>query len=403
MRKKAYSKVVIFMIVVAILLGSGFFAKQILLPKEKRTFITADVIKMDIVESVLASGVLKPFKTVEVGAQVSGQLKKLHVATGDSVEKGQLLVEIDPVLQENSLKEAEAKVESLDAQKRSKQAMLRQYEADYRRQRQMVAQEASAISDMEAAQAQLESTRADIASLDAQINSAEISVDTAKANLGYTRITAPMDGVVLSINIEEGQTVISTQTATTILTLANLETITVRAKISEADIMRVKPGMIAYFTLLGDSDTKYYSKLRAIEPAPASSSTSSTGSSGSSSITDSGNTAVYYNGLFEVPNPRNQLRVSMTAQVSIILNEVKDALCIPLSVLGNKNRDGSYTVNVLKNNLVESRVIKTGINNNVHTQVTEGLKEGDKVIIGDSDTAEAEEQEVPKRRHGPPR
>lgn len=395
-------KIAVILIVIAAFLGVGFFARQLFFVKEKTTFITADVIRMDIVESVLASGVLKAFKTVEVGAQVSGQLKKLHVDVGDHAEKGQLLAEIDPVLQENALKESKSKVESLQAQKSSRQALFKQYEAGYRRQKQMIAQDASSVSDMETALAQLDSTRADIASLDAQINSAKIAVDTAKANLGYTKIAAPMDGVVLSVNIEEGQTVISTQTATTILTLANLNTITVKAKISEADIMRVKPGLATYFTLLGDSDTRYYSKLRAIEPAPASSSTGNSGNSQSSvSTTESGNTAIYYNGLFEVPNPDNRLRVSMTAQVSIILNEAKDALCIPLSALGEKQTDDSYKVRILRNNIPETHTITLGINNNVHTEVTEGLQEGDKVILGDSDSAAAAEKENPIRR-GPP-
>lgn len=403
MEKSSYKKTLIWLVLIAILIAGGFFVRKMFFAKKEITFITADVVKMDIVESVLASGILKAFKTVEVGAQVSGQLQKLHVNTGDSVEKDQLLAQIDPVLQENSLKEAEAKVESLQAQRRSKQALLKQYEANYRRQKQMLSEDASSLSDLESAQAQLESTSAETASLDAQINSAKIAIDTAKANLGYTKITAPMDGVVLSINTEEGQTVISTQTATTILTLADLETMTVKAKISEADIMRVKPGLTTYFTLLGDSDTRYYSTLRAIEPAPASSSTSSAGSSLSSSSADTGNTAIYYNGLFEVPNPDNRLRVSMTAQVSIVLNEVKDALSIPLSALGERQQDGTYTVMVLKNKAAVERKVKIGINDNVRTEVLDGLKEGDKVILGDSDSAAAAQEADPQTRRRPPR
>ncbi len=404
MENKSHKKFTILLVFIAVLAGAGFFAKRLLFAKEEVTYITADVVRMDIVESVLASGTLKAFKTVEVGAQVSGQLKKLHADVGDHVKKGQLLAEIDPVLQQNALKVAEAKVDSLQAQKRSKQALLKQYDAAYRRQKEMMAQDASSVSDMESAQAQLDTTRAEIASLDAQIRSAEVEVDTAKANLGYTQISAPMDGVVISVNIEEGQTVINTQTATTILTLANLDTITVKAKISEADVMRVKPGLSAYFTLLGDADTKYFGKLRAIEPGPVSSSTSSSANSSSASSSSStGNSAIYYYGLFEVPNPENKLRVSMTAQVSVILNEAKQALCIPLSVLGDKQKDGSHIVKILKNNIPETRTIHIGINDNVHAQVTEGLNLGDKVILGDSNSAAAAEKENPARRGPPPR
>ena len=132
-----------------------------------------------------------------------------------------------------------------------------------------------------------------------------------------------MDGVVVGIVTEEGQTVVSAQAAPTILRLANLDTITVKAQISEADVTRVRPGQKVYFTILGDPDARHYGKLRAIEPATDSASSSSSASTSSSS------TAIYYNGLFEVPNPDRTLRVSMTAQVFVVLSEakqVRDAL-----------------------------------------------------------------------------
>jgi membrane fusion protein, macrolide-specific efflux system len=242
------------LVLLAALAGSILFVRQVFFAKEKTAYITADAVRMDIEEKVLASGTLNAFKTVDVGVQVSGQLKKLHVELGDKVRKGDLLAEIDPVLQMNSLKEAEAQVDNLKAQKSSKQALLKQYDLAYQRQNRMVDRDAAARADLESARAQVESTRADIASLGAQISKARIAVDSANANLGYTRIVAPMDGVVISIVTEEGQTVVSAQTATTILTLANLDTMTVKAEISEADILRVKPGQKVYFTTLGDSE-----------------------------------------------------------------------------------------------------------------------------------------------------
>lgn len=391
---------IIALVSLVLLMASGLIARNTLFARDKSAVITAQAARMDIEEKVLASGTLKAFKTVDVGAQVSGQLKALRVSLGEKVKKGQLLAEIDPVLQQNTLKDAEAQVDNLKAQRRSRQAMLKQYELAWKRQKQMVSQDAAAQSDLESAQAQLESTRAEIAALDAQIKKAVIAVDTARANLGYTRIAAPMDGVVISIDTQEGQTVISTQSATTILTLANLDTITVKAQISEADVIRVKPGQPAYFTLIGDSDRRYYGRLRAIEPGPVSSGTSSTSNNSSSSNTSS-SSAIYYNGLFEVANPDNKLRVSMTAQVSIVLNEAKQALCIPASALGDKQQDGRYSVKVLRGENSERRIIRTGINNNVHVQVLEGLQEGDKVIVGDSTTLPAV-QATSNQPPGPP-
>ncbi|MEN6373894.1 MAG: efflux RND transporter periplasmic adaptor subunit [Smithella sp.] len=391
MKKITRKQLAIVLTAVVALLATVLLVNHHFFSKDKVTYITANVEKIDIEESVLASGTLNAFKTVEVGAQVSGQLKKLHVALGDQVKGGQLLAEIDPVLQLNTLKDAEAQVKNLIAQKRSKQALLKQYELACKRQKQMVDQDAAPRADLESAQAQLDSTHADIASLDAQIDKAKIAVDTAKANYGYTRIVAPMDGVVISIVTEEGQTVVSAQTATTILKLANLNTITVKAKISEADIVRVKPGQTVYFTILGDSETRHYGILRAVEPGPDTTTTTGTsnssGNTGSSSSTS--NTAIYYNGLFEVPNPDRKLRVDMTAQVSIVLKEAKQALCIPASALGDKIKDGRYMVKVLQNKKVAIRHVRIGINNNVNVQVLDGLQEGYKVIIGDSSSLSA--------------
>ena len=365
--------------------------------KEAPSYITATASRMDIEERVLASGTLNALKTVDVGAQVSGQLKKLHVALGDQVHKGQLLAEIDPVLQANALRDAQATLENVRAQKLSKQALLQQYALAFRRQSELIAQDAIAHADLESAQAQLDGTRADLAALDAQISKAIIAVDSAKANLDYTQIVAPMDGVVLTIATEEGQTVVSTQSATTILTLADLTTITVKAKISEADVMRVKPGLAAYFTLLGDADTRYVSKLRAIEPASTATTTSSSANAASSSTSTA---AVYYNGLFEVPNPGRKLRVAMTAQVSIVISGAKGALCIPVSALEQRAKDGRASVRVLRNSAPETRSIRVGLSDNVQVQVLEGLREGDKVVIGDSASVPADA--TTSRHPGPP-
>nr|WP_211237922.1 efflux RND transporter periplasmic adaptor subunit [Holophaga foetida] len=368
--------------------------KSICFSKDKVPIISAPAARMDIEESVLASGTINALKTVEVGAQVSGQLKNLHVAVGDRVHKGQLLAEIDPVIKQNSLRDAQASLESATASRRAKQALLHQYELAFKRQQILTAQEAGSKADLEVAQATLESTRADILALEASINKAKIAVETAKADLEYTRISAPMDGVVLSISTEEGQTVVSTQSATTILTLANLDIITIKAQISEADVARVRPGLKVYFTTLGDSDTRHYSKLRAIEPGSTSSSSSTTSSSSSSSSSSS-TSAVYYNGLFEIPNPESALRSSMTAQVSIVLNEARQALCIPVAALGDKDKTGWCMIKVLHGDRPEPRKVRIGINNRVHAQVLEGLSEGEPVVIGDTAVAVSTNNSMP--------
>ena len=206
-----------------------------------------------------------------------------------------------------------------------------------------------------------------------------------------------MDGVVIAIVTEEGQTVVSSQSAPTILKLADLDTMTVKAEISEADVIRVQPGQATRFTILGDPDTEYQGVMRAIEPAPESE--SSDDSSTSSSTTSS---AIYYNGLFDVPNPGHKLRVSMTAQVTIVLGESKQALAIPLGVLGKRLAGNRYEVEVLVNGQPETRAITTGRKDSVNIEMLEGLSVGDRLVIGDSLSAEAAQQANSSERRGPP-
>ena len=362
-------------------------------------YMTVPVSRQDIRETVLATGSLEGRKQVNVGAQVSGQLKQLKVQLGDTVTQGQLLAEIDPVIQQNDLRDAQAALDNVLAQKQAKQALLKQYSAALRRQQTMRHQDASAEADLEQAVAAETQTRAELRALDAQIRQAHIKVDTATANLGYTRISAPMDGVVIAIVTEEGQTVVSSQSAPTILKLADLDTMTVKAQISEADVIRVQPGQATSFTILGDPDSRYQATMRAIEPAPESESSDSTSTTTSSTTTS----AIYYNGLFDVPNPDHKLRVSMTAQVEITLGESKQVLAIPLSVLGARQENGQYEVLVLEQGQPQRRLVTIGRKDSVNVEIRAGLQEGDRVVMGDSMSAAAAQANSSERRGPPPR
>ncbi len=362
-------------IALAILAAIGMAVKKWGFAEPPPEYLTAPVTRMHLEEAVLATGTLEPIQQVNVGAQVNGQLKSLKVKLGDRVKKGMLLAEIDPVLQQNDLRNAEASLENFKAQKRAREAQLTQYELAYARQKKMFEYDASSQADLETAKAQVDSTRAELAALDAQIVQANVQVDTARANLGYTRIVAPIDGEIISIVTQEGQTVVSMQTAPTILIMANLDTMTVKAQISEADVIRIRPGMPVYFTTLGDPDTKHRSTLRAVEPAPDNIATSS-----QATVSAATSTAVYYNGLFDIDNADHVLRPSMTAQVSIVLGEADNALTVPVTALGKKV-PGGYEVRTLKNGVPETRTVKTGLNNNINVEVLEGLSEGEQVIV----------------------
>ncbi|WP_287497202.1 macrolide transporter subunit MacA [Pandoraea sp. CB10b_02] len=376
-RRRRYLAASLVVLLVLVVLGLRSLAS----PKPPQ-YISASVERGDLENTVLATGTLGAFQQVDVGAQVTGQLKSLKVKLGDKVRKGQWLAQIDPVLAQNGLRSAEADMQNLQAQKRSTQAQLRQAELAFARQRQMLPDESTSRQDFEAAQAALDTQRAALAGLDAQILKAAVAIETAKANVGYTRIEAPIDGEVVAIVTQEGQTVVAQQQAPVILKLADLNTITVKAQVSEADVIRVEPGQTAYFTILGDADKRYYGNLRAIEPAPQNYlDTQSTLGGGAAR----NNTAVFYNALFDVPNPDHRLRISMTAQVNVLLGTAKQALSVPVAALGKRVAPNRYEVRVLgADGKASTRQIVTGLNNNVRVQVREGLAQGERVVIGEA-------------------
>jgi macrolide-specific efflux system membrane fusion protein len=346
--------------------------------------ITAKVTVEDLEDTVLANGTIQADKEVSVGAQVSGQIKHLFVELGDKVKKGQLVAEIDSTNQTNSLRNAEAQVALLNAQKLAKQAMFKQADLSLKRKQVLASQDAGSKADLEDAQATLDTTRAEIAAIDAQIRQASISVDTARVNLGYTRITAPIDGVVIAVIAEEGRTVNAIQSAPSIIKLAKVDQVQIKAQISEADVVRVKPGLPAYFTILGEPMHRYEATLRAIEPVPEADQTDAKVTTSTAT-----STAIYYNGLFNVPNPDGKLRALMSAQVIIVLNKVDNALVIPATALSKLDRKTkTYTVSVLEGppgqQKVNQRKVKIGLNNRVQAQVLEGLKEGDAVVVGEA-------------------
>ena len=350
------------LLILLLLVVIVWFVKSIFFPsKPPVNYITSPVTRMDLEDEVLATGTVNAFKQVAVGAQVSGQIKSLNVVLGQSVKKGELLAVIDASTQTNTLATARAQLTS-------NQAALEKAQLEFTRQQTMYAAGASA-------KAEFDSAKAALAAAKAAVTQSTVSVDNAQLTLGYTKVLAPIDGVVVSLAVEEGQTVNANQSTPTILTLAQLDKVTIRSEISEGDVTKVKAGMPAYFTILSDSTKRYEATLRSIDPGPTTLSDNSSTSSSSSS-------AIYYYGMLDVPNPDGVLRVSMTTQVSIVINQAKQALSIPSTALGKQNEQGQYSVKVLgKNQAVTRHWVEIGLNNNVNAEVKSGLNEGDQVIV----------------------
>lgn len=350
-------------------------------------YITSPVKFGDVKQTVIATGTLNAINQVNVGSQVSGQLKKLAVKLGDHVLKGQFIAQIDPVLNQNTLKQTQANLDSVKAQKLAKEALLKQYKSEYIRQLNMWHQNATAKSSLETAESNMRTTEASIAELNAEIISAQVSVETARTNLGYTRIVAPISGTVIAIVTKEGQTVQASQSIPTIIKIADLDTMTVKAEISEADVVKVAPGMPVEFTILGEPEHPFHSTLRAIEPASTTESaedSTSSSTSSSTSTSSSSSSAVYYNGLFDIPNPEHKLRVSMTTEVEITTAESKDTLIIPATAVDKLGPDSF--VKILIAGKPQPRKIETGLKDGVNIEVTFGLSEGEQIILGDSES-----------------
>jgi macrolide-specific efflux system membrane fusion protein len=366
-----------------------WLVKTMLFSEQTATMITAPATIGDIEETVLASGTLKPVKLVAVGAQVSGRVTTLKVSLGQTVRAGDLIAEIDSLTQQNSLRTAQATLAYTRAQRLEKEAALVLAEATLSRQQLTWAQKASSRAEYDSAEATVKTTRAQLTQLDAQIEQAEVGIETARINLGYTRITAPIDGTVLSTVTQEGQTVNAVQSAPTIVILGQLDTMTVRAEISEADVVKVRPGQPVYFTILGDREHRHYARLGSIEPAPESirndsSFSTTTATTANSSSSSSSSSAVYYNGIFTIPNTDSKLRTYMTAEVNIVLAEARKVLTIPAAALGNAGPDGAGTVRIAEaGGRIISRTIKTGLNNKITVEVKAGLREGEHVVIGE--------------------
>jgi membrane fusion protein, macrolide-specific efflux system len=381
MEKSKFRKIAIVLVLVVVA-GLIFYSAQS--PGKPPEYLTAAVERTDIENAVLASGTLQGVKQVDVGAQVSGQLKSLKVKLGDKVKKGQWLAEIDPMLAQNSLRQALVNEENLVAKRQATAAQLKDAKATYDRYKKLQPDDAISKQEYETAESNYRVEEANLLSLNAQIKDARIQVETARVNLAYTHIVAPIDGYVVGIVTQEGQTVIAEQLAPVLLKLADLDTMTVKAQVSEADVIHIVPGQEVYFTILGESEKRYYAKLRGTEPAPQNFLETQTAG------TPKQNTAVFYNSLFDVPNPDHRLRISMTAQVRIVLDKAKDVLTVPVAALGAKNQDGSYVIRVLDaEGKAQPRNVRTGINNNVRAEIKDGLAEGDKVVIGEPTPAVA--------------
>lgn len=366
----------VFIVLLAIVLlagGVGYYYAATR-PKETAAPPTATVTTSNIEQTVLATGVLNASSLVSVGAQVSGLIKKVDVSLGQTVKAGDPLVEIDATNQQNALANAEAALANIKAQRTVQQIAADQAKKALDRANNLGTRGLVSGADVESAQAALTTAKAHLQALDAQIKQATIAVQSAKVDLAHTKIVAPVSGTIVAVLVDAGQTINANSAAPLVVKIANLNTMEIKAEISEADVIKVKPGQKVYFTILGAPDKRINATLKSIDPAPASIATSDT---------PIPNSAVYYDGIFEVPNPNHELRIAMTAEVTIVTAEAKDALSVPSSALRGPEPGGKYFVGVWDEatKTIKRAAVSVGLNNKIDAQITSGLKQGQQVVV----------------------
>ena len=365
-------------------------------PKDTVTYITEEVKRGNIKQTVSATGEIASSHLVEVGAQASGQIKKLYVKLGQKIKKGDLIAEIDSRTQVNTLNTNRAQLETYQAQLASAQIALGTAEKKYAREKALWAKDATSKEELEDAQDALASAKATISELKSSIKQTQISINTAETDLGYTRITAPMDGTVVAIPVEEGQTVNANQSTPTIIQLADLETMLNKMQIAEGDATKVKAGQKVKFTILSEPDQPIEAVLDTIDPGLT---TMSQGSYSTS--TDTTENAIYYYARALVPNEQGKLAIGMTTQNTIEINSADNVLIIPSTAI--KKQGGKSVVRVQgADGQAKDQEITVGLKDSMHTEVKSGLKAGDKVVLSEMSAAEKAKSQNSNMRGGPP-
>lgn len=352
------------------IVGVSFYLYQKNVANKKPNFISQVVRKGNISHTVNATGMIYPKKILKVGAQVSGEISELAVSIGDKLKKGDLIAKIDASTQENAKLSAQAQLNSQEARLKSAKSNLEKAQSAFNRADKLYQQGAISQADYESSKVALSSAKNSVVEINQLIVQNKLSVKNAELSLSYTSVLAPMDGTVIAISVEEGQTLSSAQSAPTIITLAQTDIMTIKAEIAEADVGLMRPNLPVSLTLLGGQSQVFKSFLKSVDPAPKEISENSNLSN---------NSPIYYYGHIDVENVENKLRYGMTANIKIQVDKADAVLLIPMAAI-NKTPKGS-SVLLLKNGETITQPIKVGLQDGVSAQVLEGLSEGDEIIV----------------------
>lgn len=363
-------KTIIFLIFLSLIFGYFFLNKD----DNEISYITTKLKKGDIIQSVEASGEVYARDLIDVGAQVGGQIKKLFVKLGDRVNSGDMIAQIDMVTQQNSVDKEKAQLEIYKANLNSALISEKISKTQYYRELNLLKSNASSKEDIENAKNTYALNQAKVKEIKSQIKQTQIELDTANTKLGYTKISAPISGTIVSLPVEEGKTINANQTTPTIAKLADLTKMEIKLEIAEGDILKIKKGMKVYYTILS-SPKKFVGTISSIDPALTTLSDGSYNKSEKSNGSSNSN-AVYFYASVLVDNLDNTLKIGMTTETSIVIAEAKNVYYLPIQAIKSDEK-GEFvdTINGGK------KYIKTGISDNTIVQIISGLNKDDEVIL----------------------
>ena len=370
--------VLVLLILIVLILASLLF--WITTREDDVTYMTEKVRTGNISQVVEATGEVAAVNLVSVGAQVSGQIKKLYVVLGQEVKQGEMIAEIDSQTQENTLNTDKAKLDNYKAQLEARKIILAISRKQYDRERILIKTNSTSQQNLENARDAYATAKANVNEMESLIRQTQIAINTDETNLGYTKIRAPLNGTIVSVPVEEGQTVNANQTTPTIVQIANLNDMEIDIEISEGDITKVKPGMKIDYTILSEPNTVFHARLDSIDPGLTTLTDGSYDkSSSSTSSSSSSNEAVYYYGRAYVDNPEGKLRIGMLTQNTIHVSSAENVLIVPSITISSQQ--GKHFVRVLTDKKkVEKREVETGISDGIFTEIKSGLNDGEQVI-----------------------
>ena len=346
---------------------------------------TAPVTREPIVVSVSATGTLAPVDTVEVGTQVSGTIATLGSDFNETVKRGQVVATLDPAVLSSQVQQAEASVIRLNADLERAQVQFDDSKVKLGRSEQLATRQLIAAQEVDTARSDTRVAEVSVKSAAAQLSQAQAALEQARLNLSHTIITSPVDGIVLSRNVEVGQTVAAGLQAPTLFVIArNLDTLELDARVDESDVGRVKVGQPVSFVVDAYPGRSFPGTVRQVRLQPTVA-----------------QNVVSYTTVIDVPNPERQLKPGMTATLDIEVARADDALRIPAAALRFKpteallttlattapaagdSRGKQTTVWVLKGDRISPVEVKTGLSDIVNVAVVAGeLREGDLVVTG---------------------